>query len=264
MPFTVPDEFIAERKPALGNPEPALRVPTKVALCLKWLKLKTTVSKQKSASRIAEVYGNLDDAKSAAAAALSAGTLDTVRIASFARSKYGLHIQATGGAVEGGFGSISEHLQHKHDAILSIMTATNGFRYPVAAYRSGGKKGLKPHIYIFLPGIGELIPIKPKDLERGFGSAIGLKDGHRIASTITVGVRAYKSDEEVLQETVATNYEGVNFSDYSRLNFGFSAGASAAVENSVDYEMIDLSATDGVYSLVTRPPVAPKPPHLKP
>ena len=113
-------------------------------------------------------------------------------------------------------------LQHKHDAAIAILISNQRLIYPVAAYRSGGKGGLNPHIYLFLPGIGELKGIRPKDFERLVDRGLGLADGDYIIRGKVFAVRPFTATEREEGSDSPTLEE----SDYAVLGSrGYGGGA---------------------------------------
>ena len=103
----------------------------------------------------------------------------------------------------------------------------------MAAYRSGGKAGLVPHIYLFLPGIGELRPIKPKHFVLVADRAIELADRREIIGVNILSARPYSAPSEHVYDEVAADqdeviYDEVAEDEYESLGSrGYLGGAAA-------------------------------------
>jgi len=183
-----------------GNKE-VIDTETKAVLCMKWLNAKLTASKQKAAQRIAAVFDEFQTTKSVARATVM--NFHTPTMASLGRQS-GLYIESGLGRHEvGSMSSLLPALQAKHNAVFALLTSDERFIYPVAAYRSGGKAGLNPHIYLFLPGVGELKGIKPKNFKRIVDTTIKLTNEKSIIGLNIMPVRSSNATDENVYDNVA-------------------------------------------------------------
>lgn len=176
MPFIVPAKLIAQSSPkgAPGEPTRLIRKMEKVALCIRWLNLKLSHKKESARQRVAAVFEDSDTTMKQAKAVLG-DSLEHDAIASLGRLN-GLQVEESNGWRPGGLTILGDSLLERHTALIGIFQSRKKYFYPVAAYRSGGMRGFAPHIYLFLPGIGELKGINPKSYEDRVRLPIHLKN----------------------------------------------------------------------------------------
>ncbi len=136
------------------------RTNVKAALAMKWLQLKKTNSKQKAAQRVAAVLEGIEETAAQAKATVKRFVFDD--LASLGRH-YSLHLDPGSEQDAYGVSALGNYLQTKHSSVIGIFLSRQGLMYPVAGYRSGGMRGRNPHIYLFLPGIGEFKGIKTEE-----------------------------------------------------------------------------------------------------
>ena len=163
MTFAVPEKLIAHQFINLaeaGHPPILLHPKTKAVLAMKWLQSKMLESKQSPAKRMAAVYGDMENTKAVQTLVKS---LDVDSDLEALGRRYNLFLDPAREHSAKGLGDLWSWLEAVHDSVFCIFTSEKGYHYPVAGYRSGGKRGLKPHIYLFLPGIGELKGFKAGD-----------------------------------------------------------------------------------------------------
>ena len=235
MPFLVPASLIAQASPSFvptrtpNAPPILIDSKTKAALCMKWLDSKLTASKSKAEQRVGAVFNDFPTTRSNARATVHAFHYEDM--ASLGR-QYGVYIEQDTGNQTGNMSALLDVLQSQKSAALALLTSEAGFLYPVAAYRSGGKAGLNPHIYLFLPGIGELRPIKPKKFARLVDTAIELTDRNRIIGLNIMSARSYRTPDDNVYDEVAADqeeavYDAVAEDEYETLGSrGYQGGAA--------------------------------------
>ena len=149
MTFAVPEKLIAHHFINLaeaGHAPTLLHPKTKAVLAMKWLYSKMVESKQSPAKRMAAVYGDMKNTK--AVQSLVKSLDDDSDLEALGR-RHNLFLDPAREYPAKGFGDLWSWLDAAHDSLFCIFTSKKGYHYPVAGYRSGGKRGLNSHIYLF-------------------------------------------------------------------------------------------------------------------
>ncbi|MGI9476530.1 MAG: hypothetical protein ACR2PI_07485 [Hyphomicrobiaceae bacterium] len=234
MPFVIGlPGIIAAPSPDLSvgaGPTPVIRPSVKVALCMKWLFLKITASKQKPVARVAATFEGFDELKAQTAATMR--SVDLALVPAVGRC-HKLRLDEPTTIDASGLSALADSLQIKHSAVICIFTSSKNFSYPVAGYRSGGTLGKNPHIYLFFPGFGEFKGIKTSEFSK-FGGALDrgvkLEGSDRIVSASLFQAHTFTL-ADALNEPGSDHEDNVDLGTLTRAAAGGAVPGQIVVED---------------------------------